>query len=65
MGDTARDPLDHQRSSRPRVGQALKNPAKAPGVLLGGPESWRWQSVSRASLTAGLAPESPPRRCRC
>ncbi|WP_242657620.1 LapA family protein [Mycobacterium intracellulare] len=36
MGDTARDPLDHQRSSRPRVGQALKNPAKAPGVLLVG-----------------------------
>lgn len=36
MGDTARDPLDHQRSSRPRVGQALKNPAKAPGLLLVG-----------------------------
>lgn len=36
MGDTARDPLDHQRSSRPQVGQALKNPAKAPGLLLVG-----------------------------
>lgn len=34
MGDTFRDPLDHQRSSRPRVGQTLKNPAKLPGLVL-------------------------------
>lgn len=34
MGRASRDPLDHQRTSRPRVGQTLKNPAKASGVLL-------------------------------
>lgn len=33
MGDTSSDPLDRQRSSRPRVGQMLKNPAKAPGLF--------------------------------
>ncbi len=34
MGDDSRDPLDRQRTSRPRVGQALKNPAKALGLVL-------------------------------
>lgn len=33
MGDNARDPIDHERTSRPRVGQTLKNPAKVPGLL--------------------------------
>lgn len=33
MGDNSRDPIDHERTSRPRVGQALKSPAKIPGLL--------------------------------
>jgi CHASE2 domain-containing sensor protein len=33
MGDNSRDPIDHERTSRPRVGQALKSPAKVPGLL--------------------------------
>lgn len=33
MGDTSRDPIDHSRTSRPRVGQTLKNPAKIPGLF--------------------------------
>lgn len=31
---TAIDPVDHQRTSRPLVGQTLKSPAKEPGLLL-------------------------------
>ncbi|OMC20062.1 hypothetical protein [Mycobacterium colombiense] len=31
---TANDPVDHLRTSRPLVGQALKSPAKEPGLLL-------------------------------
>ena len=31
---TSNDPVDHQRTSRPLVGQALKSPAKEPGLLL-------------------------------
>ncbi|GAB1811352.1 protein UsfY [Mycobacterium sp. MUNTM1] len=31
---TATDPVDHLRTSRPLVGQALKSPAKEPGLLL-------------------------------
>ncbi|WP_428343046.1 hypothetical protein [Mycobacterium sp.] len=33
MGDTSRDPIDHEWTSRPRVGQALKSGAKIPGLL--------------------------------
>lgn len=32
MGDISRDPIDHARTSRPRVGQTLKTPALAAGV---------------------------------
>jgi hypothetical protein len=31
--DTSNDPIDHHRTSRPRVGQTLKSPAKEPGLL--------------------------------
>ncbi|MEE2853287.1 MAG: LapA family protein [Actinomycetota bacterium] len=31
---TSIDPVDHQRTSRPLVGQALKSPAKEPALLL-------------------------------
>ena len=31
---TSNDPVDHQRTSRPLVGQALKSPAKEPALLL-------------------------------
>ena len=31
--DTSNDPIDHYRTSRPRVGQTLKSPAKEPGLL--------------------------------
>ena len=31
---TSTDPIDHQRTSRPRVGQTLKSPAKEPALLL-------------------------------
>ncbi|TAM64937.1 LapA family protein [Mycobacterium sp.] len=31
---TSNDPVDHQRTSRPLVGQALKSPAKEPGLIL-------------------------------
>lgn len=33
MGDISRDPIDHERTSRPRVGQTLKSPAKFPALL--------------------------------
>ncbi|OBH90648.1 hypothetical protein [Mycobacterium sp. E2733] len=32
--DTSNDTIDHYRTSRPRVGQTLKSPAKEPGLLL-------------------------------
>jgi hypothetical protein len=31
---TSNDPVDHQRTSRPCVGQTLKSSAKEPGLLL-------------------------------
>ncbi|UXA05247.1 UsfY protein [Mycobacterium sp. SMC-2] len=31
--DTVNDTIDHYRTSRPRVGQTLKSPAKEPGLL--------------------------------
>lgn len=31
---TSNDPVDHLRTSRPLVGQALKSPAKEPALLL-------------------------------
>jgi hypothetical protein len=40
MDEISRDPIDHARTSRPRVGQTLKSPANFPGLLL---------------ITAGLA----------
>jgi len=33
MDDISRDPIDHERTSRPRVGQTLKSSAKVPGLL--------------------------------
>jgi protein-S-isoprenylcysteine O-methyltransferase Ste14 len=32
MGDTASDPIDHQRTTRPLAGETMKNTAKAPGL---------------------------------
>jgi protein-S-isoprenylcysteine O-methyltransferase Ste14 len=32
MGDTASDPIDHQRTTGPLAGETMKNTAKAPGL---------------------------------
>ena len=32
MGDTASDPIDHQRTTQPLAGETMKNTAKAPGL---------------------------------
>jgi hypothetical protein len=32
MGDTASDPIDHQRTTQPLAGETLNNTAKAPGL---------------------------------
>src|SRR6201996_9287244 len=34
MGDTSRDPIDHQRTTQPRVGESMKSGVKTPGLLL-------------------------------
>jgi uncharacterized membrane-anchored protein len=34
MGDTASDPIDHQRTTQRLTGETLKNTAKAPGLAL-------------------------------
>ncbi len=34
MGDTARDPIDHHRTTQPLAGETMKNTAKMPGLLL-------------------------------
>jgi protein-S-isoprenylcysteine O-methyltransferase Ste14 len=34
MGDTARDPVDHHRTTQPLAGETMKNTAKAPGLVL-------------------------------
>ena len=34
MGDTARDPVDHHRTTQPVAGEAMKNTAKTPGLVL-------------------------------
>jgi hypothetical protein len=34
MGDTARDPVDHHRTTQPLAGESMKNTAKAPGLIL-------------------------------
>jgi hypothetical protein len=34
MGDTSRDPIDYHRTTRPRVGESMKNAAKTPGLFL-------------------------------
>lgn len=34
MGDTARDPVDHHRTTQPLAGETMKNTAKMPGLLL-------------------------------
>lgn len=34
MGDTARDPVDHHRTTRAHAGETMKNTAEAPGILL-------------------------------
>jgi protein-S-isoprenylcysteine O-methyltransferase Ste14 len=32
MGDSASDPIDHQRTTQPLAGETMKNTAKAPGL---------------------------------
>jgi protein-S-isoprenylcysteine O-methyltransferase Ste14 len=32
MGDTASDPIDHQRTTQPLAGETMKNTAKVPGL---------------------------------
>ena len=34
MGDTARDPIDHHRTTQPLAGETMKNTAKTRGLLL-------------------------------
>ena len=34
MGDTARDPIDHHRTTQPLGGETMKNTAKTPGLVL-------------------------------
>ncbi len=34
MGDTFRDPVDYDRTTRPHAGESLKNAWRAPGLLL-------------------------------
>ena len=34
MGDTSRDPIDHHRTTQPRVGESMKSGVKTPGLLL-------------------------------
>jgi uncharacterized membrane protein YcjF (UPF0283 family) len=34
MGDTSRDPIDHQRTTDPRAGESMKSGLKTPGLLL-------------------------------
>jgi len=34
MGDTAGDPVDHHRTTRPLAGETMKNTAKTPGPVL-------------------------------
>jgi protein-S-isoprenylcysteine O-methyltransferase Ste14 len=33
MGDTSRDAIDHHRTTQPRAGESMKNPAKLPGFV--------------------------------
>lgn len=34
MGDNARDPIDHHRTTRPHAGASMKNTAAMPGLIL-------------------------------
>lgn len=34
MGDGTDDPVDHQRTTRPRAGEGVKDTAKMPGIVL-------------------------------
>jgi hypothetical protein len=34
MGDTASDPVDHDRTTQPLAGETMKNTAKTPGLVL-------------------------------
>jgi hypothetical protein len=34
MGDTASDPIDHDRTTQPLAGETMKNTAKTPGLFL-------------------------------
>ncbi len=34
MGDTSRDPVDHDRTTQPHAGESMKNGAKTPALLL-------------------------------
>ncbi|OHU94243.1 hypothetical protein [Mycobacterium talmoniae] len=34
MGDTANDPVDHYRTTRPRAGEAMKDTVRMPGLIL-------------------------------
>jgi protein-S-isoprenylcysteine O-methyltransferase Ste14 len=33
LGDDASDPIDHHRTTQPLAGEAMKNTAKAPGLV--------------------------------
>ncbi len=34
MGDTAKDPVDHARTTRPRAGEAMKDGTNLPGMIV-------------------------------
>ncbi len=34
MGDTAKDPVDHARTTRPRAGEAMKDGTNLPGMVV-------------------------------
>lgn len=36
MGDTARDPIDHSRTTRQHAGETMKNGSNAPGLVAAG-----------------------------
>jgi uncharacterized membrane-anchored protein len=47
MADTSSDPIDHQRTTDPRAGEAMKSGVKTPGLLL--------LAVGVVAIVVGLA----------
>lgn len=47
MGDTARDPVDHARTTRQHAGESMKNGVNAPGLVSFG--------LGVAAVACGLA----------